>query len=68
MGQQRLVGGDHVLAVLQRGADQIAGDAFGAADQFDHHIHIGIGGDARHPRTSARRPGRRPGHGRACGR
>ena len=39
--EQRLVGGDHMLAVGYRFQHQIAGDA-AAADQLDHDIYIGV--------------------------
>jgi hypothetical protein len=38
--KQRLVGGDHVLAGLERGLDAVARRAFVAADQFDQHIDL----------------------------
>src|SRR5690606_26189414 len=41
-GQQRLVGGDHVLAVGNRVHHQFARDAV-AADQLDDDIHFGVG-------------------------
>ena len=40
-GQQRLVGRHHVLAVLDRGQDQVLGDGV-AADQLDHDVDVGI--------------------------
>ena len=43
-GEQRLVGGDHVLAVLDRLQDQILRD-LGAADQLDHDVDVGIAHD-----------------------
>ena len=43
MRHQRLVGGDDVLAVLERGLEQLAGDAVGAADQLDDDVDLGIG-------------------------
>jgi len=52
-GQQRLVGGDHVLAVRDGLQNEFLGDGI-AADQFDHDIDVrvrdhavGIGGQAR---------------------
>jgi hypothetical protein len=42
LGEERLVGGDDVLAVLQRLLDQVEG-VRGAADQFDDDIEAGIG-------------------------
>ena len=49
-GQQRLVGGDHVLAVGDGLQHQLLGDAV-AADQFDDDVDVGIG---RPPRTHRR--------------
>ncbi len=43
LGQQRLVGGHHMLAVGERGFDQLAGHAFVAADQLHNHVGVGIG-------------------------
>ena len=40
MGDERLVRGDDMLAVLQRGRDQLARHALAAADQLDHDIGI----------------------------
>ncbi len=45
MRQHRLVGGDDVLAGGERGLDQIERHALGAADQLDHHVDPGIGGE-----------------------
>ena len=39
-GQQRLVGGHHMLAIGQRGFDQLASHAFIATDQLHHAIGI----------------------------
>ena len=47
MRHQRLVGGDDVLAVIERGIDDLAGDPVGAADQFDDDVDLGIGGHRR---------------------
>src|SRR5215472_11311348 len=44
VGHQRLVGCDHVLAVNDRGFDDLAGDPVSAADQLDDDIDLGIGG------------------------
>ena len=44
-GQQRLVGGDDVLARAQRGLHQPARDAARAADQLDHDVDVGRGGE-----------------------
>ena len=44
MGDQRLVGGDHVLGIGDGGLAQLLGDAVLAADQFHHHVHVGVGG------------------------
>jgi hypothetical protein len=41
LGDQRLVGGDHMLAVGDGFQHQLLGGG-GAADQFDEHIHLGI--------------------------
>ena len=44
LGQQRLVGGHHMLAVVQaRASTSCAGDALLAADQLDHHIGVAVG-------------------------
>ena len=43
-GKQGLVGGDDRLAVGDGGFHQGAGGAFGAADDFHHHVHPGVGG------------------------
>ena len=40
--EQRLVGGDDVLARAERRLDRILGNAVGAADQLDEHIDAGI--------------------------
>ena len=45
MGEQRLVGGDHRLAGAKCLAGEIEGDALRAADQLDHRIDLGIGGE-----------------------
>ena len=50
LGQQRLVRGDDVLAVLQRALDQLEGVGR-AADQFDDDIEVGI----RRPACASRR-------------
>ena len=39
-GQERLVAGDHGLAVAQRGLDQLVG-GMEAADQLDHDVDVG---------------------------
>ena len=39
-GQQRLVGRHHMLAMIERGFDQLPGDAILAADQFDNHVGV----------------------------
>ena len=44
-GQQRLVGGDHVLAGAERRLDRRLGDAV-TADQLDEDVYRGIGGEA----------------------
>ena len=41
VGQQLLVAGDHRLAGLQRGEDQLAG-RLDAADDLDDHVDVGI--------------------------
>jgi hypothetical protein len=43
-GQQRLVGGDHVLAVFDGLEHQLLGHAV-AADQFDDDVDLGVGDD-----------------------
>ena len=43
-GQQRLVGGDHVLAGRDGFQHQLPGDAV-AADQLDHDVDVGVGDD-----------------------
>ena len=69
MGQQGLIGGDDVLAVLQRGGDDPTRHPVAAADQLDHDIDTGQSGhrhrilvprhagkvDAAGPRAVARR-------------
>ena len=40
--KQRLVGGHHMLAGLERGLDRAFGGVAGAADQFDEHIDAGV--------------------------
>ena len=47
LGDQRLVGGDDMLAGLEGGFDGELGRAIGAADQFDEHVHIGVFGKGR---------------------
>ena len=44
LGQQLLVGRDHVLAMIDGGQHQVLGDA-GTADQFDHDVDIRMGRD-----------------------
>ena len=44
LGDQRLIGGDDVLAAGQRGLDDIERDPVGAADQLDDRIDFRIGG------------------------
>src|SRR5262245_66242366 len=44
MGEQRLVGGDDMLAGSERRLDGLLGDALLTADQLDEHIDGGIGG------------------------
>jgi hypothetical protein len=41
--EQRLVGGDHVVARRDRALDDRLGHALGAADQLQHHVYLGIG-------------------------
>ena len=41
LGQQRLVGGDDMLAGFERGLDRRARRAFLAADQLDEHVDVG---------------------------
>jgi len=43
MRHQRLVGGDDVLTMVERGIDHAPGDALGAADQLDDDVDLGIG-------------------------
>ena len=43
MRHQRLVGGDDVLAMVERGVEHLPGDAVGAADQLDDDVDLGIG-------------------------
>ena len=43
-GDQRLVGGDDVLAAGQRGLDDIERDPVGAADQLDDGVDFRVGG------------------------
>ena len=38
LGEQRLVGGDDVLAGVERRLDRLLGDAVRAADQLDEHV------------------------------
>ena len=40
MGDHRLVGGDHVLAVGDGALTELESDAVGTADQFDDHVGI----------------------------
>ena len=40
---QRLVGGDDVLLVGQRGLDDVERDPLGAADQLDDDVDVGVG-------------------------
>ena len=47
LGDQRLVGGDDMLAGLEGGFDGELGGAIGAADQFDEDVHIGVFGEGR---------------------
>ncbi len=43
LGDQRLIGGDDVLAASQRGLDDIERDSIGAANQLDDRIDFRIG-------------------------
>ena len=43
-GEQRLVGGDHALAGVQRSEHDLAGDA-GTADELDHDVQRVVGDD-----------------------
>ena len=43
LGQQRLVGGDHMLAAGQCGQHPVQRGA-GATHGLDHHVHVGVGG------------------------
>ena len=43
LGDQRLIGGDDVLAASQRGLDDVERDSIGAADQLDDRIDFRIG-------------------------
>ena len=45
-GQQFLVGGDHRLAVLERGHDQFAG-RLDTSHDLDDHVDVGVGDDGR---------------------
>ena len=47
LGDKRLVGGDHVPAGGDGRLADLLGDAIGAADQFDHHLGVGLGGHGR---------------------
>ena len=40
MGEQRLVGGHHMLAGGKCGLQQLPRDTLGAADQLDHHVDV----------------------------
>ena len=44
LGDKRLVGGDYVPAGENGRLTDLLGDAIGAADQFDHHLGVGLGG------------------------
>ena len=48
-GNQRFVGGDHVLAVGDRRQHQFASDIV-TANQLHQNIHIGVGGNFKHIR------------------
>ena len=41
VGEQLLVAGDHRLAALEGGEDQLAG-RLDAADHLDHHVDVGV--------------------------
>ena len=45
MGEQRLVGGDHMLAGAERRLDRVLGGALLAADQLDENVDVGIAGE-----------------------
>ena len=45
MGEQRLVGGDHMLPGTEGGLDRVLGDALLAADQLDEGVDLGIAGE-----------------------
>ncbi len=53
LGQQRLVGGDHVLAGAQGGLHDCPGRPFRTADQFDHAIHLVGGGERERDRRTS---------------
>ena len=55
MRHQRLVGGNHVLAVIERGIDDLPGNPVGAADQFDDDVDFGIGRHRRRVLVPAHR-------------
>ena len=55
MRHQRLVGGDDVLAVVERGVEHAPGDAVGAADQLDDDVDLGIGRHRRRVLVPAHR-------------
>ena len=59
LGEQRLVGGDHRGAVLERGQDQRAG-RLDAADHLDDQVDVVAGDQARSRRWSAARRAPRP--------
>jgi hypothetical protein len=44
MGEQRLVGGDHMLAGAECGLDRVLRGALLAADQLDEDVDLGIAG------------------------
>ena len=43
MRHQCFVRRDDVLAMVERGVENLTGDAVGAADQLDDHVNLGIG-------------------------
>ena len=47
LSDQRLVRGDDVLAMIERGLDHPPGNPVGPADQFDDDLDFGIGGHRR---------------------
>ncbi len=53
LGEQRLVGGHHMLAGAERGLDRLLGHAAFPADQLDEHVDVRVLGESDRVRNEA---------------